>query len=283
MHPHLKTNLYISLFGLAFGLFTGISIFIIHPKTIESEKKDIKKVVESIHTPEATPTPSDFCIDVPILTYHHVQPFEVADEKNQRPQTVTPENFDWHMRTLKEKGYTFITLEDLVQALRTRKTFDEKVIAITLDDAYLDAYTYAYPIAQKYDVVLNIGVITGLIGNSEHLTGSQIVRMHESGQIAFHNHTWSHRNLQSADATTITSQILKPQEHLKQWIDTPSAILYYPYGVHDEQARNIVEANNFDAAFELSFSRKSTQQCLSEIYQLPRLRVGNAGPGVYDL
>ena len=264
-------------------MYTGISTFMTQPQTIESAKTTIKDVTSLSLKPEPTPTPADFCIEVPVLAYHHIQPFDIADEKNQRAQTVTPENFDWHMRWLLDKGYSFITLEELVEALRSRTPFNKKVLAVTLDDGYRDAYTYALPIAQKYDIFLNVGIITAFTGNPEHLTGTQIVQMHKSGHFAFHNHTWYHRNLKGAARATIEEQILKPQEHLAQWIEDPSAILYYPYGVHDKKARDILEENDFDAAFELSFTRKTTQQCLSEIYQLPRLRVGNAGPGVYDL
>ena len=282
MHPHLKQNLYIVLLGLAFGVFSGVSIFMLKSSTIEQEKQAIREVIKPA-PPTPTPIPSDFCLDVPVLTYHHIQPFEVADPKNQRAQTVTPGNFDWHMRFLIEKGYRFISLEELISTLKARENFEDKVIAVTLDDGYQDAYTYAFPIAQKYDIILNIGLITGLTGNPEHLTGSQIVAMHNSGHVAFHNHSLSHRNLKSADKVMIERQITLPQDHLAQWIGTPSAILYYPYGVYNAVSISVLEEQKFDAAFELSLTKNSTQQCLSKIYSLPRLRIGNAGPGAYDL
>ena len=278
----MKTNIYIVIIGLIFGIFSGINIFMLKSTSIEQDKQTAQAIIKP-QPPTPTPTPSDFCLDVPILTYHHIQPFEDADPKNQRPQTVSPGNFDWHMRDLVEKGYRFIALEELIEALHNRTTFDDKVIVLTLDDGYQDAYTYAYPIAQKYDITLNIGIITGLIGNPEHLTASHITTMSRSGNAYFHNHTLSHRNLKSADKVMIERQVSTAQDHLTELLGTPSAIVYYPYGVYNDLSISVLKEQSFDAAVELSLTEQSTQQCLSKIYALPRLRVGNAGPGAYDL
>lgn len=267
------------------GAVAGIVIF----DTTRPKSPDTQSLSTSIRdrltktTP--MPTPSDFCITVPILTYHHIQPFEDADPKNQRELTVTPENFAWHIRTLKEKGYRFIKLEELVTALQTRTPFppDDKPVAITLDDGYRDSYTYAYPIAQKHAIPLNIEVITGLVGNPEHLTASQITRMDASGVVAFHNHSWSHMNLQKASPKAIDQQVAKAQEQLNSWIQKPTNIIVYPYGVSGPYVQSILSQNDIVAGFELSLTTKSMKHCLSQITHLPRVRVGNAGPGVYGL
>ncbi len=269
----------IVLCGLGAGLLTYSQIVPSSPQP----KTSILHRLTRRATP--LPTPSDFCINVPVLTYHHIQPFEDANPKNQRALTVTPENFAWHLRTLKEKGYHFISLEELVQALQTRTPFpaDQKPLAITLDDGYRDAYTYAYPIAQKYDIPLNIAVITGLVGNPEHLTASQITRMDASGLIHFQNHSWSHMNLKSASHTAIDQQVAKGQEQLNTWLHTPTHIIVYPYGFSGPYVQSILAQNDIDAGFELSLTLKSTLQCLSQIQHLPRIRIGNAGPRVYGL
>lgn len=285
MHQHLRINSIIAIVGLAFGIFSGISVFMMHSSVIEEETNSIKEIfnegvpdiVEEVLEPE------EFCVNVPILTYHHIQSIESAKEKNQQAQTVEPSNFDWHMRTLVEKDYTFISLEDLVEALETETPLDGKNIIVTLDDGYLDAYTNAYPIAQKYGIHLNIGLITGLIGNPEHLTTSQIVEMNASEYISFYNHTWSHRNLKNADLELIATQINTAREHITSLTGSPSDIVIYPYGVYDSNSIHILKENNFRAAAALEFNEKRTEQCVSDLYALPRLRVGNAGPGVYDL
>lgn len=285
MH-HYRVNSIIAIVGLIFGIFSGISVFMMHSTNISRDSDHIREVFIDKDTDtivEDELEPEEFCVNVPILTYHHIQPLETAQEKNQQALTVEPSNFDWHMSTLIEKGYTFISLTELVEALESEKPLDGKKIVITLDDGYRDAYTYAYPIAKKYGITLNIGLITGLIGNPEHLTSGQIIEMNSSEYVHFYNHTWSHRNLKAADTELIASQINTAREHIVSLTGSASNILIYPYGVYDMNAIHVLKENNFRAAAALEFNDKKTEQCVSDIYSLHRLRIGNAGPGVYDL
>lgn len=277
--------------SIACGLITGSVLFYILAPRLDRKQSSLhyassytRSTTNNLISPKPT-TPQDFCLDVPILTYHHIQPFEEADPKNQRELTVTPENFAWHMETLQKQGYTFISLDELVEALRAQKPIpqDTKPIVITLDDGYRDAFIYAYPLAQKLNIHLNIGIITGLTGNPEHLTVSQLRTLQESGHISLYNHSWSHMNLSSASEKAIDSQVSKAQQHLKEWLGRDNTVIIYPYGVSGSYVRSILPKHGIQAGFELSLTQKSITQCLSNIYQLPRLRVGNAGPRVYGL
>ncbi len=238
------------------------------------------KLADSIQKPTYTPTPiPDFCIDAPVLFYHHIQPFDNAEDDNQRNLTVAPGNFESHIHYLKAKGYTLVSLEKIVDSLLSR-TDPGKVAAIILDDGYVNNYSYAYPIAKRNDVPINIGMVTGFASSYNQLSWGQIKIMHDSGFIHFYNHSWSHQSLHGTNTDTIFKQVTVAQEQLEKRIPGSRKIFIYPYGRTGETVINILAEQKFDAAFT---DRKGTKHCLSDRYILPRLRTGNFHLSVHGL
>lgn len=122
-------------------------------------------------TPTILPTPTPvplvgYCLNVPVLFYHHVQPQSMAIEKKQTSMSVDNGVFNNQMEYLKSRGYNTITVKQLVDALITHASLGPKSIAITLDDGYKDVYDYAYPIFKKYNLTANLMIATGLLEGS---------------------------------------------------------------------------------------------------------------------
>ena len=55
-------------------------------------------------------------------------------------------------------------------------------------------------------------------------------------------------------------------------------IFVYPYGRYGDTVISTLKKYHYKAAFSTD---KGTRHCLTTVYALPRLRVGNAGPSVY--
>jgi hypothetical protein len=124
---------------------------------------------------------SGYCVTVPVLYYHHVQPLPIALLHGNTKLTVSDTIFATQMQYVASHGYTTITAEALVQAIRDHAQLPPKSLVITLDDGYHDNYTYAYPIFQKYHLTANIMLATGLVGKNDYLTWDEINEMHKSG------------------------------------------------------------------------------------------------------
>jgi len=58
--------------------------------------------------------------------------------------------FEGQMRTLKEKGWTTITLNALHNHMAKGEPLPDKPIVLTFDDGYLDNWVFAYPVLKKY-------------------------------------------------------------------------------------------------------------------------------------
>jgi peptidoglycan/xylan/chitin deacetylase (PgdA/CDA1 family) len=234
-------------------------------------------------TPIPTPTPVPlvgYCLNVPVLMYHHVQPNAEAQSKGQSALSVDNGEFDLQIGYLVGNGYTLISTQQLVDALVGHSGLPPKSIAVIFDDGYNDIYTYAYPILQKYHAVANIAVITGLVDGSNYLSWGQIEEMSHSGLVSMVNHTWSHYFITHGSSDKVRFEISTAkqqlQDHTGQNIDT----FVYPYGAINSSAIAALEQEGVRGAFS---EIPGHWQCDSFIMALHRTRIGNAPPSYYGL
>ena len=75
-----------------------------------------------------------------VLQYHHV------DSDTPASTSVTPSQFESHLKYLKEGGFTVWPLERIVGGLREGRELPEKCVGITMDDAYTSVYEKAFPL-----------------------------------------------------------------------------------------------------------------------------------------
>jgi len=180
-------------------------------------------------TPE-TANPNDYCVNVPVLMYHHIQPGSLAEEKGQAALTVDSGVFDQQMAYLVSQGYTTISADQLANDLKNRSGLPAKPIVITMDDGYKDNFTYAFPVIQKYGLTANIMVATGLMENPDWLSWSDLKTMVDSGKFYAYNHTWSHVPLASTSEDKIQSEIMTAKKQLDDHLGKSGNVFTYPYG-----------------------------------------------------
>jgi len=226
------------------------------------------------------PTEDDYCLTVPVLTYHRIQPWKEAVQKGQTAGTVDNQIFDQQMSYLAQKGYHTITAEELVNALINKSSLPEKSIVITLDDGYENAYTYAFPVAQRYQIIINLMIPTGLVGNSEFLSWDQIKEMQNSGRVYFTAHSWSHFPLNQGQISKIQFEVKTSKEQLEQHTGQSISIFTYPYGSFNDQVINVLKENSFLAGFS---TLPGKLQCRSYLMTLRRIGVGNTSLFSYGL
>jgi peptidoglycan/xylan/chitin deacetylase (PgdA/CDA1 family) len=91
---------------------------------------------------------------IPVFMYHHI------NQQAGDLVTLTPEDFENHLRFLAEKGLQTIFLDDLLEYLRGVKRFTRPAVALTFDDGHLDNWVYAFPLLKKYGLKATIFVVT---------------------------------------------------------------------------------------------------------------------------
>jgi peptidoglycan/xylan/chitin deacetylase (PgdA/CDA1 family) len=110
--------------------------------------------------------------------------------------SVGADIFGAHLITLREQGYTSITLSDLFYAIQLGKPLPEKPIVLIFDDGYRDNYLNAFPIMKEEGFVGTFFVITNLIEeyHENDMTWEQLREMQAAG-MEIGSHTKSHAEL----------------------------------------------------------------------------------------
>jgi hypothetical protein len=127
---------------------------------------------------------------VAILCYH-----DLSDDPARKNYTIPPERFRLHLRRLREAGWTFLSLSELLSRKGRFDKLPPKVIVVTFDDAYRSFFEKALPILREEGVKATLSVISSFIdappGDLPPLmTWDQIREAGESGfvDIASHSH-----------------------------------------------------------------------------------------------
>lgn len=216
---------------------------------------------------------------LPILMYH-----SVSDDPGGRrgaPLTVTPAMFADHIRYLSDEGFSGHSVRELVTALDGGDRLGEKPVIITFDDAYRDFHANALPVLTRHGYSATVYVTTGYIGTSTNpLTGDrkhhrptlsveQLADLVAAGiECGAHSHT--HPQLDDLPPARLASEVRQPKEILEDRLQTPVLTFAYPYGYHDQPAKEAVAAAGYRAA-----CRVGNLACPidADRFALPRLTV----------
>lgn len=287
----LAILLILGLFIYFFINFKGIANFV-SPRS-SSEQLISAKSLGNIRltpppptpTPTAIPTPTPvplvgYCLNVPVLMYHHIQPDAEAKTRGQTALSVDSGQFDLQMGYLVGNGYSIISAQQLVDSLIGHAQVPSKSIVITMDDGYNDIYQYAYPVLQKYHIIANLMIPTGLLGGADYLSWGQLEEMTRSGLVFAGDHTWSHYAITNGPQDKINYEIATAKQQLQEHTGQNIDIFTYPYGVFSASAISALKQNGIIGAFSEIWGH---WQCDSFIMALHRTRIGNAPLSYYGL
>ena len=132
---------------------------------------------------------------VTILTYHNF-----SDTPVDNDMTVTTATFEKQLRGMKERGYTAITMRELINYTQYGNSLPEKPLLITIDDGYESNYLMAFEVLKKLDMPAVISVVGWSVGKTTRLDGTTPItphfswetakKMYDSGLIEIQNHSY---------------------------------------------------------------------------------------------
>jgi peptidoglycan/xylan/chitin deacetylase (PgdA/CDA1 family) len=100
------------------------------------------------------------CAPLRVLTYHRIATYH-GDPLRDRPQlTVTPEQFQFQMRTI-AKSFHVVSLDEVLEAVSGGRSLPARAVLVTFDDAYSNVGTVAWPIMRELGLPATIFVATG--------------------------------------------------------------------------------------------------------------------------
>lgn len=177
---------------------------------------------------------------VPILAYHRVY-----DDDDL--YSISPAQFEEHMRYLQENGYTAISMAELFAAWAGEKPLPAKPIVITFDDGYDDNLTNAQPIMEKYGMKGTMFIIGGFVGEPDYLTWEQIQELKSRGA-EIGSHTMTHGALNEMSASEREYEVGMSKKLLEDHLGVPVDFLAYPYGGCDAAMQDILRQTGYRGA-----------------------------------
>ena len=203
---------------------------------------------------------------VVILKYHSL----LKDPARPGKYVVSPDLFESDLKYLKEHGYSFVGIQELIDFVYSGAPLPKKSVVITFDDGYYNNYLYAYPLLEKYDAKMVISVIgkyTDLYDGEKpnayysHVTWDMINEMLASGRVEIGNHTYSmHTNGERRGSKKIkgetdehyskilTEDIGKLQAEMFEHTGTYPSVYTYPFGAISNASFGIIADMGFLAS-----------------------------------
>jgi biofilm PGA synthesis lipoprotein PgaB len=204
-----------------------------------------------------------------ILMYHH---FGVEKYPNTN---IRLQQFEAHLDYLSKEGYRIWPLTKVAAYIKNRKPFPGRVVAITIDDAYLSVYQEAYPRLRKRGWPFTVFVATEGVDHKYHsyMTWDQMREMQKHGA-SFANHSTTHDYLIRRKAKETPAQwesrvrhdIEHAQTRLKAELGKAPMLFAYPYGEYNTDLARIVTSLGY-VAFGQQSGAASVQ---GDIRALPR-------------
>jgi peptidoglycan/xylan/chitin deacetylase (PgdA/CDA1 family) len=160
---------------------------------------------------------------------------------------------------LKDKGFLFITMADLLYFMKYRKGLPKKSVVITIDDGYRSVYEVAYPIMKKIGCTATLFIYTQFIGvGSSALTWKQIREMKRAG-FEVGSHSLSHcdltkRRSNESDAdfkARIDREIKESKQIIDAALGQETRFFAFPYGRYNQRILTACEQAGYEIALTL--------------------------------
>lgn len=190
---------------------------------------------------------------VPILMYHDVL------ETKEVFFDVTVEELEAHFARIEAEGLSPITLDQLVNHLRTGASLPPKPVLLTFDDGYEGHYTQVYPLLKRYQYPAVFSLFTGkmdgeVVGRST-VTWEQAQELAADPLITIASHGVTHPpDLRALSDEDLYREVVSSKARLEEKLGTSIQYFTYPVGHYDERVQQVVEAAGYRAALTMSNS-----------------------------
>lgn len=177
-----------------------------------------------------------------IFTFHSI-------DNSNSVLSFKPASFRQLIHTLLHNDIPILTMDDLL------KQENKKGIAITFDDGMLSVYTEALSIIREFNIPAHLFLTTSVVGKDNYwptqpqgapkfpmMNWQQVLACQAAGfSIDAHSHT--HPHLNNLSLAEIHEECIRCDELIENKTGLKPNYFAYPYGSHDEQARQYVKTH----------------------------------------
>jgi biofilm PGA synthesis lipoprotein PgaB len=160
-----------------------------------------------------------------VLAYHEIAP---PTEALARDHAVTPTLFVRHIDWLRNTGFTFVSVEEVIAAREGRGRLPARAVLLTFDDGYASFYQHAWPMLKMLRIPAVVSVVTSWhegagpinfdgrpVSRERFMSWRQLREIQDSGlvELASHTHDLHHGipgNPQGSLRAAATTRLFDP-------------------------------------------------------------------------
>jgi peptidoglycan/xylan/chitin deacetylase (PgdA/CDA1 family) len=192
------------------------------------------------------------------------------------PHAIPPEIFLSQMQFLQDRKKQVITLEQALVRIMTKATLLGCVV-LTFDDGYLDFYSNALPILERFQYPATLFIPTGKVGGyadwdsydkTKKLMGwDELVNSLHRGMM-ISSHSVSHTFLTQCDPQQLQDELVSSLQTLQEHLGTVSPALAYPGGIYGRREQEAAREAGYLCALGTSSHWRNGYD--TDLYQLTR-------------
>ncbi|MDD5455787.1 MAG: polysaccharide deacetylase family protein [Candidatus Margulisbacteria bacterium] len=195
---------------------------------------------------------------ITVLSYHHLD----YDPVKKTPYSVKSANFIEQMNTLKQAGFSFITLKQLDNYVYKNIAIPDHSLLVTFDDGNLNTYTIAYPILKKLKIPFVVFIYAGATTAGHRLrfaNWEEIKEMSDNG-VDIECHTYTHpilsippKTIKSAAAYEkwLDFELVDSRKKIEEKLGKPVQYLAIPFGAMDSVVYEQIKKSGYRMAFNV--------------------------------
>lgn len=173
---------------------------------------------------------------------------------------VTLEQFEAQLDFLEREGFEVWPLPKLVTHLKQREPIPDKVVVISIDDAYESVFDHAWPMLRKRGMPFTVFVATGAVDQElpGYMSWDQLHELHKAG-VTLANHGVSHDyhvrrkpgesepEWQRRVRTDVVNGQARLQEEIDAGANESPRLFAYPFGEYDLAMMQMLEQMGYVA------------------------------------
>ncbi|NQZ03163.1 polysaccharide deacetylase family protein [Idiomarina sp.] len=185
---------------------------------------------------------------VHVLQYHHVS------EKTPAVTSISPDQFEQHLRYLKEHDFNVVAIEQAAEWVDAGANIPRKTVVITFDDGYDNVFENAHPTLKEYGFPYAVFVNPDLLEAhpSAYMSWQQLKTIDAEGAtIVNHGQTHAHLIRRKDEETEAQWQarmkqdIVSAQHAIDAQLGEQPKYFAYPYGEYSPALEKLLKEWGF--------------------------------------
>lgn len=207
-----------------------------------------------------------------ILKYHSI-------DNSGSSVSISPVLFSQHLRYLKDKHFSVMTLSQGLKLLTGHEPLDKKVV-LTFDDGYENFHSRAFPLLSQYHFPATVFLVARYVGRESSweqknkipaqrlMNWSQAEKLSHSG-IEFGSKSLTHRDLTRISIDEVREEVGESRTLIEEHVGKGVHIFAYPFGLYNATVREMVR-KYYDAAVGTNLAEATDKE---DLYDLSRVDV----------